>query len=91
MRVKGEPGLLGDLREDFRSRLCGIARPHQIEDAEFHRPLLHSVLAVTVAAMDRGVKQWRWRRRGAGLRTGAKLSKVGTPVGRHARPRKQAT
>lgn len=36
----GEPPLLRDLRKDFGCRLLGLARPHQIEDSEFHFPLL---------------------------------------------------
>ena len=36
----GEPRLLGDLGENLRGRLFRVARPHQVEDAEFHRPLL---------------------------------------------------
>ncbi len=35
-----EPRLLRDLGKNFRRRLFGGARPHQIEDAEFHRSLL---------------------------------------------------
>ena len=35
-----EPRLLRDLGKNFRRRLFGGARTHQIEDAEFHRPLL---------------------------------------------------
>jgi hypothetical protein len=35
-----EPGLLRDLGKNFCCRLFGVARPHQIEDAKFHRPLL---------------------------------------------------
>jgi len=42
----GKPSLLGDLAENLRGRLCRIARPHQVEDAEFHRPPLHSALAL---------------------------------------------
>src|SRR3954471_8558548 len=36
----GEPRLLRDLGKNLRRWLCGVARPHQIENAEFHRPLL---------------------------------------------------
>ena len=36
----GEPRLLRDLGKNFCRRLLGGARPHQIEDAEFHHPLL---------------------------------------------------
>src|SRR5438094_1685758 len=51
-----EPRLLRDLGKNLHCRLFGVARSHQIEDAEFHRPLLRSVLAVTVAAIDLRVK-----------------------------------
>src|ERR1700747_732615 len=51
-----EPRLLRNLGKHFHCRLFGVARPHQIEDAEFHRPLLRSVLAATVAAIDLRVK-----------------------------------
>src|SRR5262249_4819774 len=36
----GEPRLLRNLGKDFGRRLLGVARPHQIEDAEFHFLLL---------------------------------------------------
>src|SRR6516162_11391935 len=55
----GEPGLLGDLGEDLRGRLCRITRPHQIENAVFHSPLLRFVLVLPVAAIGQGVKRWR--------------------------------
>jgi hypothetical protein len=32
----GEPRLLGDFAEHLGRRLVRLARPHQIEDAEFH-------------------------------------------------------
>ena len=35
-----EPGLLRDLGKNFRCLLFGAARPHQIEDAKLHHPLL---------------------------------------------------
>jgi hypothetical protein len=35
-----EPGLLRDLGKYFCCRLFGVARPHEIEDAKFHRPFL---------------------------------------------------
>ena len=36
----GDPRLLRDLGKNLGCRLFGVPRPHQIEDAEFHRPLL---------------------------------------------------
>src|SRR5215469_960240 len=51
----GEPRLLRDLGKYLHCRLFGITRPHQIEDAEFHRPLLRFARA-SVAAAIRGVK-----------------------------------
>ena len=36
----GELRLLGDFAEHLRRRLVRFARPHQIEDSEFHRLIL---------------------------------------------------
>src|SRR6267378_3149006 len=47
----GQPRLLRDLGKNFRCRLFGVARPHKIENAEFHRPLLRFVLTATVTAI----------------------------------------
>src|SRR5271155_234890 len=49
-----EPGLLRDLGKNFCCRFFGVARPHQIEDAKFHRPFLCFATSVSVAAMTRG-------------------------------------
>ena len=46
-----EPGLLRDLGKNFGCRLFGVAGPHQIEDAKFHRPFLCFAVSVSVAAI----------------------------------------
>src|SRR6266550_9018997 len=47
----GQPRLLRDLGKNFRCRFFGVPRPHKIENAEFHRPLLRFVLTATVTAI----------------------------------------
>src|SRR6266571_7028953 len=37
----GQPRLLGDFAKHLRRRLVRFARPHQIEDPEIHRLILH--------------------------------------------------
>src|SRR4029077_19984210 len=57
-----EPGLLRDLGKNFRCLLFGVARPHQIEDAKLHHPLLRRCLSATVAAIARGRQAPRFSR-----------------------------
>src|SRR5258708_39577614 len=46
----GEAGLLGDLGKHLRCRLVRLARPHQVEDAEFHCPISVLLVARSVGA-----------------------------------------
>ncbi len=55
--LAGEPRLLRDLGKNLHRRLCGVARAHKIEDAEFHFPLLcFAWFTASVAAIPGGVK-----------------------------------
>src|SRR5215471_20520091 len=96
--VLGEPGdrvaelvgqacLLRDLRKYFGCRLCGIARTHQIEDADFHLPLLCFCLVCRKRGRD------TWGRQAPNLSSGVTLacrrSRIGGSSDRNVLDRRQ--
>ena len=69
----GQPGLLGDLGEDLGRGLLGLARAHQVEDAEFHG-------ALSLSAVEAYSLNWAARQRtAAGTPSASTISRKRCP------------